>query len=78
MPEYDLTGEERLQIIVNFPTEADRQEFCRLLGLQASAIPTVGTGRSIWWPKQQRDDSKAIRFTSKEEQAADREKARNA
>ncbi len=78
MPEYDLTGEARLQIIVNFPTEADRQEFCRRLGLQANAIPTEGTGRSIWWPKQQRDDSKAIRFTSKEAQVSDREKARNA
>lgn len=67
MPEYDLEGEDsRLEIIVRFVNEEDRQEFCRRLGLNASAIPTVGTGRSIWWPKREDDDNLSIRFTTHE------------
>ena len=74
MPEYNLAGgDDRLEIIVNFATEDDRKEFCRLLGLNASTIPTMGKGRSIWWPKRIREDVQSIRFTSKEAQAANYE-----
>lgn len=67
MPEYDEKGEDRIQIIVNFANEEDRKEFCRLLGLEASKIATEGAGKSIWWPKQDRDDVTSIRFTEESE-----------
>lgn len=70
MPEYDDTGEGRIQIIVNFANEDDRQEFCHLLGLEASKIPTEGQGKSIWWPKRMDDDNRHIRFTSGQNEAA--------
>jgi hypothetical protein len=67
MPEYDMESKiGRLEIIVNFANEEDRKEFCRLLGLNASTIPTQGTGRSIWWPKRINKDVSALRFTDHE------------
>jgi ParB-like nuclease domain len=64
MPEYDLQGDERLQIIVNFASEEDRQEFCKVLGLEVSKIHTKGHDKSIWWPVRGDHDTKSIRFTS--------------
>lgn len=64
MPEYDLQGDERLQIIVNFASEEDRKEFCRILGLEVSKIHTKGHDKSIWWPVRGDHDTKSIRFTS--------------
>jgi len=61
MPEHDM-GEDRIQIIVNFANEEDRKEFCRLLGIESSKIATEGVGKSIWWPKQVRDDVASIHF----------------
>ena len=68
LPEYDLGGkEERLQIIMNFATEEDRKEFCRLLSLDPDKIKTSGTGKSIWWPKSRKNmDSQSIRFVGKD------------
>ena len=63
MPEYDDKGADRIQIIVNFANEQDRAEFCRLLGLDARAIAKEGHGKSIWWPKETRDDLPSVRFT---------------
>jgi hypothetical protein len=63
LPEHDREGERRLQIIVNFANEEDRKAFCHLLGLESSKIANEGTGKSIWWPKQDRDDVKSLRFT---------------
>jgi len=69
MPEYDMEGEHRIQIIVNFVNEEDRQEFCRLLGLEVSKITKEGKGKSVWWPKQpDNDDNTSIRFTSSKEE----------
>jgi hypothetical protein len=70
MPEYG-EADARLEIIVCFTCEEDRQEFCRRLGLNAAAIPTVGTGRSIWWPKKMSDDIKAVRFTDRKGKSND-------
>jgi hypothetical protein len=68
MPEYDMRGEDKIQIIVNFATEEDRQEFCHILGLEATKIAKEGTGKSIWWPVQpDTDDVRSIRFSSAQE-----------
>lgn len=64
MPEYDEKGEGRIQIIMNFANEQDRAEFCRLLGLDVRAIAKEGHGKSIWWPKETRDDLPSVRFVA--------------
>src|SRR6266516_1037665 len=67
LPGYDMEGDHRMQIIVNFVNEEDRQEFCMLLGLEASKIAKEGTGKSIWWPKPRKNmDSQSVRFVSRE------------
>lgn len=62
MPEYDEEGERRIQIIVNFANEDDRQEFGRILGIEVSAIGNDGRQRSIWWPKKMGNDLASVRF----------------
>lgn len=66
MPDYEDKGEDRIQIIVNFANEEDRQEFCRILGIDASKIGDDGRQRSIWWPKRIGNDLHAVRFTDHE------------
>jgi hypothetical protein len=63
LPEYDM-GENRIQIIVNFATEEDRKEFCRLLHLDISKIGTKGVEKSIWWPMRGDNDNTSLRFVS--------------
>lgn len=67
MPEYNGDGDGRIQIIVNFANEEARKEFCRLLSIDADSIDREGTGKSIWWPKQEKHDLASLRFTEKEE-----------
>lgn len=74
MPEYDMEGEHRIQIIVNFVNEDDKKEFCQLLGIDASSIAKEGAGKSIWWPKKpDRDDRQSVWFTDDEETDEDEE-----
>lgn len=65
MPEY-ADGSGHIQLIVNFATEEDRQEFCRMLGVEAITPAGAGTAKSIWWPKRIRDDLASLRFTDRE------------
>jgi len=64
MPEYDMESPDaRLEIIVRFVNEEDRQAFCQFIGRDAKKIPVVGTGRAIWWPEKPRvDDVMSVRF----------------
>lgn len=72
LPEYDMEGEHKIQIIMNFVNEEDRKEFCKLLGLEVSEIATKGTGKSIWWPKRpEHDDVRSVRFSSAQEDEND-------
>lgn len=61
MPEYDA-GDGRIQIVVNFANEEDRQAFCRLLEVEAVTTAGKGNAASIWWPKRIRDDLASTRF----------------
>ena len=61
MPEYDA-GDGRIQIVVNFANEEDRQAFCRMLDIEAVTTAGKGNAASIWWPKRIRDDLASTRF----------------
>lgn len=62
LPEYDLTGDGRSTIIVNFRNDADREQFCATLGLNSDDIPRDNHGKSIWYPQRPYDDSRSILF----------------
>ena len=71
MPEYDAEGEQRITLTINFAIEDDRQDFCKLIGVDGQLVKKEGTAKSIWWPKRLDDDKKSVRFT--DETSADNE-----
>lgn len=72
MPEYDERGADKIQLLVNFATEEDRQEFYHLLGLSSDAILSRGSIKYIWWPKPyENDDKKSVYFMSGEDAISD-------
>jgi hypothetical protein len=64
MPDYDDDKEQQIQITVHFASDADRTEFARLLGLDATM---VRTHRTLWWPNREKDDVRNVRFTNHED-----------
>jgi hypothetical protein len=66
VPEYEGGGDIRLQIIVNFTNEADRLDFCNLIGLDSNAVALGGPTKTIRWPlNDPRLDLTSVRFTSR-------------
>lgn len=64
MPDYD-ESEAPFRVIVAMETEADREAFMNLIGSQL-VNKKQGKTWSIWYPERERDDSKSIRFETKE------------
>jgi hypothetical protein len=58
MPDYD-PGERTSQVLVNFRSREDRDEFVRRNDL----VINVGKGnKSTWWPTRENQDSRSVRF----------------
>jgi len=64
MPEFEQNSAEAFRtMIVHLPTEADWDEFVKLLALQ-KFTPTT---KFIWWPEVERDSTKDLRVVSEDE-----------
>jgi hypothetical protein len=72
MPEYDMDDASRIAVIVNFVNDEDKQEFCRILGLEFSRIGRTGPTKSVWWPRRAEEDMQSVNFTTRARNDASR------
>jgi hypothetical protein len=66
MPAYEETSAQ-LKLTVLFPSEADRDEFGRRLGVDMSKVGKAGLKQVLWWPKRVVHDLVSVQFSDRPE-----------
>lgn len=61
LPEHDGSDDGIIKVMVRFDTEAQRDEFLRMIG--PGYVHKRQSIWSTWWPGRERDDVGSVRFT---------------